>query len=43
MYAQARTQQGTQAPPADGPQPGGPQPGGGKKGDVIDAEFEDVK
>jgi len=42
MYAQARTQQ-AQAPPTEGPQPGGEQSGGGKKGDVIDAEFEDVK
>jgi molecular chaperone DnaK len=39
MYAQARTQQ---APPPPGPQ-GGQSEGEGKKGDVIDAEFEDVK
>jgi molecular chaperone DnaK len=39
MYAQARTQQ---APPPPGPQ-GGQSDGEGKKSDVIDAEFEDVK
>ena len=40
MYAQARTQQGP-PPPGAGPQE--PPAGEGKKGDVIDAEFEDVK
>ncbi len=44
MYAQARTAEGQQ--PGAGPQagPADPGPGGAKKdGEVIDAEFEDVK
>jgi len=39
LYAQARPQADAQA----GPQPGPEAPGGGKPGEVIDAEFEDVK
>jgi molecular chaperone DnaK len=43
MYAQARAQQG-QTPPGPDAGPGQPPGDGGKKqGDVIDAEFEDVK